>query len=112
MGRESESEYNVQTGSLLTPLTFVFHRMTTPLTLLSRAHIIAASVYAIAWATLKSQSLADTLFRLTTAIGDEWEEAFVPQDGVKPVCKNGDFGRDTRGQSALTHFLGQVFRSS
>jgi hypothetical protein len=71
--------------------------ITTPLTVLSKPHIIAASTYILAISMMKDQTVHDSLRALDVGT---WEEVFLPQDGIRPIKSRDDqFQAEIRGES-------------
>lgn len=75
------------------------YSVTTPLTVLSKPHIIAASAYILAISMMKGQTVYDSLRALDGDSVSIWEDAFLPQDGIKPIKVTGDqFQAEMRGE--------------
>ena len=55
--------------------------ITTPLTVLSKPYVIAASAYILAISMMEEQTVHDSLRGLDSSA---WSDAFLPQDGIKP----------------------------
>lgn len=70
--------------------------ITTPLTVLSKPYVIAASAYILAISMVKQQTIHDSLRGLDLGV---WEDAFLPQDGIKPTRGREGFEADIRGES-------------
>jgi hypothetical protein len=76
------------------------HSITTPLTVLSKPHIIAASAYILAISMMKGQTVYDSLRALDGDSVSVWEDAFLPQDGIKPIkVREDQFQAEMRGES-------------
>jgi hypothetical protein len=88
--------YDFSLGLLTALCVSLSRRLTTPLVVLSKPNIIAASVYILAISMMKEQSVYDSLQSLDV---NRWQEAFLPQDGIKPSVKTqGFFKRDIQGE--------------
>jgi hypothetical protein len=62
---------------------------------LSKPNVIAASVYLLAISMMKEQSVHDSLHSMDS---NQWQDAFLPQDGIKPREKSpGEFKQEIKG---------------